>query len=416
VFIISRNLRHLMLAASLLSTFLLPLPWALAQPDTIQRNFVPPAPEPEPSLLSLAQLQTITGGPTLVTFAGQDKVADIAKALLNAAHMPIPTSPTLPPNVEAQTITVDWKQVPFWTAAQQVESLTGLSWSAPYMGGGLWLRLPVGAGSANLNGRIAAEAPFFKIVANSISRSATTQLRDPGAKVQNENLLPASSDSTRLLLSVYSDPKLQVESRVVRAVQVQTADGAVTNAKPFLMSPAFSVLVPTYSHASTLNVVLPTGLRSGTTISRLSGILHTTLILSSKKWQIPDLNAITKETQTAGPAQYSIDNFRVQADQLRLRVTVVRPRSPLPIRSYDSNQFFTNLHLRDAQGNDLISSIVSTRTETVNNQTQIQKEFSFQAKTTDGKKSVGPFSLEWPLALEKGSFDVPFEMRDVVVP
>lgn len=79
--------------------------------------------------ITLDELQTLFDGPTLITLTGKDlPIDDVVNTFYSTANLShgkinwfgLPDTP--------KTLTVDWKEVPFWTAARELEKLTGLRW------------------------------------------------------------------------------------------------------------------------------------------------------------------------------------------------------------------------------------------------------------------------------------------------
>lgn len=201
-------------------------PSALAQPDTEQRPFLPPGPPPS---LTSAQLEELVGGPTIVSFQGREvATTEAVKVLLTAAKIPTSPSSAIDTTEVPKKLTVNWNRMPFWKAAQEVETATGLRW-APLLGGSLGL-LPVSYGElGNLNGRSAAQTPFVTITATSVSRFSSLTTQALGAKEDAPAVIvPSPNDAATLTLSLYFDPKLEVEGAGVRDLIIHTVEGTVS--------------------------------------------------------------------------------------------------------------------------------------------------------------------------------------------
>ncbi len=385
-----------------------------AQPDDTPRTIKSPqnAPVgvpvvvPDPPLITAAELQTLTGGPTLVTFSAQDvPVQEVAQALRDAAKMPPSRFGT--PTGRVKTVTVDWKEVPFWSAASEVEKQSGGYWTR--YGDTLGLVLDpqavlipnltriTGLNSAapSLNGIMAAQTPFVTLVANSLSRTSTrtTHLGEQGAPLQ------AVPDRTQLALSAYFDPKLKVRSVVLRDLKFWERENAPAIAGR--QTPDFFRIGPggQSNLISSQTVQIPAEIAAGTTLARVTGVLHSVVVTASQSLTAPDLAAATKTTRTIGAHEYTLESAEVRDNQITVRLSAQLPAEPRATFSA-----FETLRVRDAQGRDLAGGL--TRLEGQ------KAEFNF--RFTEALQ--GPYSLEWIIPTETRSLDVPFELRDVPVP
>ncbi|RYG55220.1 hypothetical protein EON80_30950, partial [bacterium] len=206
------SLHYFALLTGLSSLTLLPQ-MVLAQPDTNPRGMVP---IPEKPPLTIEELDKLTGGPTKITFAGQNvALAEVVKALQSAATgAPVFGTPVLPAKAPA-TISVDWKDVPFWDAAREVEKLTGLRWAQSPQSG-LTLVGATAADGADLNGLLIGETPYAKVYAGSIWHTAVTN-----ASIAGKEVAVPPADTTRMTVTVYLDPKLKALPNSLRAVGLQ---------------------------------------------------------------------------------------------------------------------------------------------------------------------------------------------------
>ncbi|MBW3637722.1 MAG: hypothetical protein KY445_14850, partial [Armatimonadetes bacterium] len=381
-----------------------------AQPDDTPRTIRSPqnapvgapAVVPDPPLITPAELQTLTGGPTLVTFSGQDvPVKEVVQALLDAAK--IPPSRFEAPVGRIKTLTVDWKEVPFWSAASEVEKQSGGYWAL--YGDTLSLvadqravQIPnltrimgVSTVPPSLNGILATQTPFVTIVANSLSRTTTrtTHLGEQRAPLQ------AVPDRTQLALSAYFDPKLKVRSVALRDLKFQERDNA-----PVIQGRQIRDLFTIRRRnggtlISPQTVQIPAEITAGTTMARLSGVLHSEIIAASQTWTIPDLTAAPKTTRTFGANQYTLESAEIRDNQLTLRLSA---QLPVDFSTFDS------VSVRDAQGRNLPGG--------ANRVSSQNAEFTFRFP----EAFQGPYTLEWVIPTEVRSLDVPFELRDVPVP
>ncbi len=417
MFPISRFLRRAGLPLLALTLTSQPL---AAQPDDTPRtikspqNFPVGAPAvvPDPPVITLAELQNLIGGPTLISFSGQDvPLADVVKVIQDGARMPAEVLNTR----QKQPLSVDWEDVPFWTAAQEVEKQTGERWD-PRLGEGMTLsnaqfrqRTTGEAPRFGLNGRVGADTPFVKIIADSISRSSSRTMRLGAA----EGPLKAEPASTQLTLTTYFDPKLGVQSASLRELKFQPQSTRIIAGRAGYHFGNFGIGGRS-NLSSPFTVSLPAELRSGTMLASISGTLHTVLISASQPWKVPDVVATPKATQTAGESRYSLESAELRADRLTLSVSALVP--PTQGQAIGGFRPFGNLRVRDAQGRDLMPMGSSSRRTTEGGKAKYAGEFSFRLRSVKDEPLEGPFSLDWPLITEVRSLDVPFELRDVPVP
>lgn len=387
-----------------------------AQPDDTPRTIKSPqnAPVgvpvvvPDPPLITPAELQTLTGGPTLVSFNGQDvPVKEVVQALLDAAKIPPPRFRI--PLDGLKPLTVDWKDVPFWSAAREVEKRAGGRWDTRY-GSVLSLmptsRVPVvpnlanntirmDTGAPSFEGSMAAQTPFVTLVANSLSRTSMrfTRLGEP------ELPLAAVPDRTQLAMTAYFDPKLKVRSVALRDLKFQERENApAINGRP---NPNYLRFGPSRESnlISPQTIQIPAEITAGTTLTRLSGVLHSVVVAASETWNVPDLAAATKTTRTIGAGQYTLESAEVGDNQITVRLSAQVPAEPRGTFST-----FETVRVRDAQGRDVAGGLTQLESR--------KAEFNFRPN----QALQGPYSLEWVIATEVRSLDVPFELRDVPVP
>ncbi len=408
MFHFSSHLRRTALALPLLTT-LAPSQITFAQPpdapSTIKapannpvRAFVPP---PDPPLITPAQLQTLTGGPTLVSLSGRDlDLADVTKALLEAGGFA--ESPYRIQN-EKQNVSVDWNQTPFWSAAADVERQTKMKWDGRF-GEGVFLgRFSQGAG-VGLDGQVGAQTPFVTLVANSISRTMTRTV-----SLGEKAAPPVNSDRVQIQMGAYFDPKLSVQSNTLRDLKffkkgAQTPlIGRGNEMGAFYSGRASSI--------SQLSVALPPEATPGTIFSIVSGVLHSVVVAATEPFRVLDLAATPKAEKTVGANQYALQSATFDNDQVTVRVSANIGEVAGQNRGYFFNNLFSTLRVRDAQGRELPRGGSSS-----SGGAKASGEFRFRLKNAQGEAIIGPYSLDWPIVTELKSLDVPFELRDVTVP
>lgn len=398
------------LAAHLASAQPPTAPSTIKKPAT-QPVFVPPAPIPDPPQMSAAELQTLTGGPTLVTLSGQDlPVKEALQSLLEAAGMKV--SRFRPAPEEAKPLSFAWQKTPFWDAALELETHTGGYWNT-FFGDGLSLTTQPFPGFAremfgfsagpsqpqpSLRGRTAAQTPFVRLIANSLSRTTTRGTRL--SEIEGEapaGGFEAPPDRIQLGLTAFFDPKIKVRSVELRGVQFQPAPPAALQPERPNMG---GIRYSSGRNANIVNsqiITIPPTFATGSRIARLSGVLHSVVESQVETWKIADLGAAPKSTRTLGGVEYSFEPLDQRENELNFRLK--QPGA----RGNDFAQF-ESLRVRDAQGREVPGGPRRLEGQ--------QADFNFRL----GEANPGPYSLEWPIATQTRSLDVPFELRDVVVP
>lgn len=435
----------------------------VAQPDAGPRNIVPSAPMPP---LSSAEIEKGVGGPTTVTYSGRSvAVAEVIKVLLNVAGQDVSwQNLTAPEITAAPRISVDWKDKPFWDAAREVETLTGMRWSQTPQGGMALVRAAVSDG-ANLNGQLLVDSPYVKIHLDCVTHTAVSRTISAEA-----NALVAANDTVRLRAFAYFDPKLKVQGGTleIRDIRLPTgtalpqeqtfATGGPTQAmRPFDWRNngvggsrrGFSLLEP-------LTIELPNGLSSGTTISKISATARFTTALGDKKWVIDDLLNAADAQEVFEKAIYTVIGATVEGNQLKVRLQVERdkrlagkeggldnvPTTPFDMgaanavgdnfilngfggnmgrmpnqmgsfRTTPQSRAFSEMRVRDANGRLLNSQGMSSNNSSGENRTKTETTFTYNLGETPAK---GPFSMEWNLPSEPRTVDIPFELKNVHIP
>jgi hypothetical protein len=261
-----------------------------------------------------------------------------------------------------------------------------------------------------LDGKVAAQNALVSLFANSSARNTT----NIATFRQNQNV-PArtervNSERFQINFSAYFDPKLKVQFSTLRSVRFQTQGRntmvpIVDNRRYFVLPPENAGLI------SPLTLHFPNGTTAGTTLPRVSGILHVVVASATEPFIVPDLVASGRISKTVGLNQYDVQSASINANQLMLKVgATLRPVAG-QIRAVSSGSIFSNLRVRDAQGQDLRRSGSS-----VVRGGYLQGEFTFRLINPKGEAAVGPYSLEWPFVTKTRSLEVPFELPDVVVP
>jgi hypothetical protein len=408
--------------------------------------------------LTEEELEKLTGGPTLVTYSGQNvPVADVVKVLVTAAGQD-GGRPTLMLGKDTPaTISVDWKNKPFWEAAQEVETLTGLSWTG-FMGG-LTLSTPT-AGSANLSGTLIAKSPFVRIYSESLTHTKVSK----SSLVGKTDPAPEASDTTQLVVKAYFDPKMRVLNGSLMALDVHVPDG-VTVAQPQIQDliPTYAQMINNYIVASTGNgsliqsvmVTLPPGILSDTVLSKVTATARVLAMVSSKKWQVEDLANAADAQETNEKAQYTVDSVEVAGKQLKVQLMIERDANepgmvqPMTLRmGIPANAMlnpgavanpgamavvegvgqtmrrtmamggggrfgaFSGVTVKDANGKVLNlqgNALSMAGANPLRNQTKDMMTF-------DISDAVGPFSMTWYLPSTPRNVDTPFELDDLKVP
>ncbi len=356
-------------------------------------NGAVPAPIPDPPLITPAELQALTGGPTLVTFSGADVSVDEAvKALLDAAHLP---ANGFARQFEQKKLSVDWQQLPFWSAAAQIETASGGNWDGRFGEGLSLVNFNRGEG-LGLDGAVAARTPFVTLIANSLTRTST-QVTFFGKRTATPR-----PDTSQVTLTAYFDPKLRVQTSALRALkfgkQGEANPVAVAGrGESFTMSSNNSIV-------SQQRLQLPAGAAPGTVFSSISGILHSEIVAATQVFAVPDVLATPNAEITIAGTRYQLQSAVREDAQLTVKVRLTPGEGARGFRNFSP---FATLRVRDAQNRQLPFSSLSS----IGNDSTL----SFRLKNGD-ETFAGPYSLDWTIATTLKSLDVPFELRDVTVP
>jgi hypothetical protein len=396
---------------------------AQAQPDPTPRRIVPVVP---PAPLSAAELQEVMGGPTLITFSGKDvPIQEILRVFCTAAGFPAENATVRPGDSRKPlTLSVDWKAVPFWTAAREVETLTGLRWSTRSWGA-LTLSPTPPWENGGLNGRVIAETPYVKIVANSVTRSSTVTVPlegEPangktadGKPVKGEILEQRTGkDNLTVSLSIYLDPKLQLEMNNLQVSGLRTS--ADNNLLPNRQSNATTYFGRNSELITGLNLTLNSGLGSGTKIAKISGVVQTSVVLSSHVWEVKDVGNAPKSTNTVNGAVYSFEGASNKDTGLRLDLSVSQDAErDNGGGARDAFGPFNNIRIIDATGRGLRQSGRSL-SGGGGDRFKMGGQISFNVNGLNGKALQGPYTMQWSIPTKSRPLQIPFELRDVVVP
>lgn len=393
---------------------------ALAQPDTAPKGIVPIQPKPP---LTPEALQKLTGGPTLITFSGQNVPLKEIVALFRKVGGREAIQDIVGTEANGGAISVNWKNVPYWTAAREVENLTGMRWASQF--GGVLNLYPAGNGQGNgLNGRIMADTPYMRVVANTLThnnvKSVELSAKDPIALPQN--------DSATLSVTVYLDPKLRLDGNNIRMFDTRTSFSNAT--LPEAQSSPAGGANQGNPMIATLNLRLNNGIKAGTRIATINGKLQANVVLATETFKVEDLLANPKRRQSAGTSDLVLENAVLEGRALKINVTAfqqIPPEEAFPtgrpaLPSFYRKPFamFTNLRVLDAKGREMVTAGSSLSGGTVEGgKRQMSGQFSFALQKRAGRNSITyeePFSLEWTVPTSTGLVEIPFELRDILVP
>lgn len=394
---------------------------------------------PAQAPITMDELPKLIGEPTTVTFTGTNvPVKKVTQVLLNAAGLTGGAGDEEDPSLRG--VSVNWQTIPFWEAAQQVEDVTSAFWCSggsngltlqrlrkpgtPLPGNIIMPDIPglsfvdlMNAG--NLNGRVAFESPYLRLLATSIS-SGRQALNALSTTEEEEN---APTWNASLRLAVYPDPKLKIDSMQVSDVKVVVARGAVINA-PEKEAPVFDLGLMAVGGGkglfSTKNVNLP-GLGTDTVLSKISGIMHLNIVVGTDNWKVADLLAHPTNTHIVNGISFKVGNAHLEKGALHMEVTVNSadathdPLSGLNL-SDDSLKIYDGKGHRLQQ--DISLSQPASFSGTLQTNTEGDREFSKELvfKGEDQSPIQGPISIEWSLTKDIRPLNVPFELHDVKMP
>ncbi len=378
-------------------------PSTIADPTT--PIYRPPIAPPDPPLIAPAELQTLLGGATRVTLSAQNApLEDVVKVLLAGTDIRFSQSPQ---GGQQQTLSVDWKEKPFWSAAAEIETLSGRIWDGRYSDG-LALNGFGDLAGTGFGGLVGAASPLVTIVANSISRSSN-RTKVLGRIAQKPAPRP-DRDFIQMALMAYFDPKLRVQSTAIRGLKFLPKGEdklrlGTDNRFAYVNAPR------TNTPILSLSLPFPVETAPGTQFDSISGVFHCVVVARTEPFSVPDVLATPQVRKKVGLSQHELVGAEVVGSQLTIRLSATTGEAkPARIITPFPLSFFSTLRVRDGAGQEL------PRLGNSSTGTRPEGNFRFRVKTPKGEVIPGPYSLEWPLITEIRSLDVPFELRDVTVP
>ncbi|RYG65084.1 hypothetical protein EON80_18020 [bacterium] len=376
--------------------------------------------------LTLPELQTLTGGPTLITFSGKDvplhEVAALfgPDALLRDGKMRVQQpyldwlrredgSNPLPDT----TVSVDWKNVPFWEAARQLEKKTGLLWSLTKELD--WSSpdniLKAGNGLRDVAGLPLIQNPFVKLMCTRVGRGAYSSAPlsvSPGAGPENGKLF---SHNLTFDFTVQVDPKLPIQGGRFYSVQLETADGKIDKIRdePEIENDFEGALV-------SLKPSWGKPFAPGTSLKRVSGVLRLNIVTQTKPWQIPELEGSKPVPIEVGDTIFTLKSAKREKDDLVVELGMTFPGSDK--REQPKDDRLDGLQVLDAKGRPLpfIGRKEIHRQSEFFEAAKYGATLPFSLSDDSGRKFEGPFTLQWAIPLEIRPYDIPFELRDIKIP
>ncbi len=364
---------------------------------------------PEPPPITVEELQNLNGGPTLLNFDGRElDVNEVLKPLVSASG----GAPSNNPPIRGYPKTnIDWNQTPFWDAMHDVETRFAVRWDLRSAAGSQEALVPVKPGGAarpgelpELEGRIAAQNSFVRVVANAFSRT-TLRFARLG---ETDTPLQTRPSRASLAISAYFDPKLQVFAISSQKIQWFLAGDVPALDGGLISIPTRTSVGGNFIVARQL-LALPAAIAPGTRLFRLTGVLHTIIGAPADRWEVPDLGAIQQSEHVVGPVRYRVESVALTKEKLSVRLSAPR-FADLP-QKYNIFKPFDSVRARDAAGFLLPLINCSFRYED-----RSYAEFNFAVLDSRNQPIPGPYSLVWTIPTELRSLDVPFELRDVIVP
>jgi hypothetical protein len=374
--------------------------------EAAPKHIWPPISEPE--------LKELFGPPTLVTLSGQNvPVRDIIAALSRAFGKPLLASPdVVPPSILDKTFSVTWKDLPFWQAAAQVETMTGRRWTVLASAGFQLRPLDSPRGGTSLEGVVAGRTPYFHITAQSIRRAAVS---DP----------PLANDQVtyprhliHLNLLAYADPKVPAYGGAVVAWRYQLEKNGEWRV---MSAPRPVPALP----GTQFTLGLPTELQPGTLVSRLTGTYHAELVREFKTWNVPDILATPTGSETFADLKLSLEDAKFEGDNLKVTFTYRRPETwgfynfaiIYSLATPGQLDPAIGLKLTDSAGHVLgLPRIAEKYGRDYTTARDIKVTLTFTGTLGGEPIAKGPVSLAWSLPTMIRSVDVPFELKDLVVP
>ncbi|RYG58059.1 hypothetical protein EON80_27530 [bacterium] len=265
--------------------------------------------------------------------------------------------------------------------------------------------------SGDLNGNIAFDNPYVKLIAKSLfsSRNATREFSAADNGVQPEW-------KSTVTLAIYPDPKLKIQGSKVSNVKVQVAGKPPLEVKKKAgeidMMAMIMSSVPRGGLLSLARVDLPPGLEPGTILETISGDLELNAVINQESWKVADVTAKPADNFTANGMTIGFQNARIDDGKFKMRVNLTIAQDLTnPMAAFQS---LAGITLRDGQGRKLVQDAGNPNVNMGANNGAIGMDTVFKG---DGDGAVlGPVSLEWKLSGQTRPLVVPFVLRDVKVP
>jgi hypothetical protein len=305
-------------------------------------------------------------------------------------------------SVMEKTFIVDWKDLPFWQAAAQIETFTGKRWgnSQP---GNIVLVTP-SLTHADLSSVVAAQTPYVLVLGSYLLRSSYQEVPMNGAEA------PALRNHLSINLQAYTDPKIPTASSSLTDCKFQLEEGGPWTDLPITNS-NYSPRGP----MSELRILLPPEMKPGTVISRLTGTYNTALVPETKTWKVPDILATPTISETVSASKITLESAQFEGRELKLRLSFSVSLKEAGFGYVD--EWLSALKLTDFAGNLLSAPTQSTDFgPSKEDLLPVTAELTYSSTEKGAPIAPGPIALNWTLPLASRSFSVPFELKDVKVP
>lgn len=363
----------------------------------------------EPAVVSPDEAAKLLGGPTTVTVSATDNSAQsVVEAMLHSAKVKfVPGEFALQPGrlENHDSVTVEFQNTPFWDAATQIEAQSDFGWNS-YERNEL---SAVSEGGARLRGRVGAQTPILRIVANGLTRQSTRsrimRLRDDDAQPETTS----SNDSLSLSVVAFLDPKLRIGENTLRFSNLEVESGGETqpvksNGTLYQRS---NFLLPT-------TITLPATLAPDSRVT-LRGRLQAVCVFKTQELSVP-LNGARNLNTTVADATYTLKSATVAEDAVSVELKYRGPGFPKTDADvngiqHDMSGVARTFRVLDADGHALMSQGGGYSGSTDERSSGFEGRFNFARNN-----ARGPFSLAWNAPTDVRILDVPFEFRDLPVP
>lgn len=360
--------------------------------------------------ITLAEIGTTVGGPTLITMHLKDATAQaVLQELTRQAGVPVRllfSDDALPP----QKYTLDIEKQPFWTALLEVCRQLQL---APQLAGDRNIQDLLPGNPDDATGALIPINPLMTLTAREMRHEHSFSLKNANGALQ------AQQDTHSIYFNGWAlvDPKIHVAPNTTVNVDITEAVDEKGQELPHEQGGASFVQSPALWD---LQLNLGGRADAGKTLASLKGIIKAFVVSKNEKWEVADLANAGPTTKTVktpqGNETYRLVDLAQNGKQYEVTIGVTRPAQAEPAPDEDVNiqqlrtarqDLGSFTRLLDAQGRDIpyISSKIDGEAITLT--------FGRQ----EGENAAGaPNRLVLDIPVEFRELQIPFEFKNVPLP